>query len=60
MRYKIIRIDEPDFGCEGRPDGYEQVDAVLLEDESGHQKTIQMKDAELYERHLDEGSIIDV
>ena len=22
-RYKIVRIDEADYGCEGRPDGEE-------------------------------------
>ncbi len=60
MRYKIIRILEPDFGCEGRPDGYEQVDDVIVEDEKGHQKTLQLKDQELYDRHLDEGDYFDM
>ena len=34
-RYKIVRIDEADYGCEGRPDGEEAMDSVWLEDENG-------------------------
>ena len=41
-RYKIVRIDEADYGCEGRPDGEEAMDSVWLE----------------YDRHLDEGSLV--
>ena len=29
--YKIIRIDEDDFGCEGRPEGQEPMVRVVLE-----------------------------
>lgn len=60
MKYKIITIYEPDFGCEGRPDGYEQIDDVLIEDKEGHQKILKMKDQELYDLKLDEGSIIEL
>lgn len=60
MKYKIKRIYEPDFGCEGRPDGYEQVDDVLIEDRDGNQKILKMKDKELYDLKLDEGSFIDL
>ena len=28
--FNVLRIDEPDFGCEGRPDGMEVKDIVLL------------------------------
>ena len=28
--FNVLRIDEPDFGCEGRPDGMEAKDNVLL------------------------------
>ena len=28
--FNVLRIDEPDFGCEGRPDGMEVKDNVLL------------------------------
>ena len=30
MRYLVMRIDEPDFGCEGRPDGVEPMAKVTL------------------------------
>ena len=60
MKYKIIRILEPDFGCEGRPDGYEQVDDVIIENDQGVRKTLKMKDAELYLLHLDEGDTIEL
>lgn len=35
---KIVRIDEPDFGCEGRPDGIPVMDNVYLLDESRERK----------------------
>jgi hypothetical protein len=60
MKYKIIRILEPDFGCEGRPDGYEQVDDVIIENDQGERKTLKMKDAELYRLQLDEGDTIEL
>ena len=60
MKYKIIRILEPDFGCEGRPDGYEQVDDVIIENDQGVRKTLKLKDAELYRLHLDEGDTIEL
>ena len=28
--FNVLRIDEPDFGCEGRPDGMAVKDNVLL------------------------------
>lgn len=33
--YRVVRIDEPDFGCEGRPDGAEPMAKVYLESEDG-------------------------
>ena len=30
MGYLVMRIDEPDFGCEGRPDGVEPMAKVTL------------------------------
>ena len=38
-RYKIVRIDEADYGCEGRPDGEEAMDSVWLEDENGERQS---------------------
>ena len=31
--YYITRIEEPDFGCEGRPEGQEIKDKVFLKEE---------------------------
>ena len=52
-RYKIVRIDEADYGCEGRPDGEEAMDSVWLEDENGERQIVRASDRMLYDRHLD-------
>ena len=31
--YHITRIEEPDFGCEGRPEGQEIKDKVFLKED---------------------------
>ena len=49
--FNVLRIDEPDFGCEGRPDGMEVKDNVLLKSNY----TVQEKDARLYELDINEG-----
>ena len=54
--YTITRIDEADFGCEGRPEGYIPMVTVYLEDEYGREEVIEMEDAQMYHRALDEGS----
>ena len=54
--YTIMRIDEADFGCEGRPEGYIPMVTVYLEDEHGGAEVIEMEDAQMYHRALDEGS----
>ena len=47
--FNVLRIDEPDFGCEGRPDGMEVKDNVLLKSNyTGQEMTVQEKDARLY------------
>ena len=56
-KYTILQIDEEDFGCEGRPDGVIPKDIVKLISAEGTEKVIQMEDALLYERKLDEGDI---
>jgi hypothetical protein len=53
--YTIIRIDEPDFGCEGRPDGAVAVDLVWLRKENGEELVVSQEDKMLYERNLNEG-----
>ena len=53
--YTVLRIEEPDFGCEGRPEGVEPVDRVLLKKRSGEEVFIREKDALLYEMDINEG-----
>ena len=54
-KYTIVRIDEPDFGCEGLPEGCVRMDQVWFEDELGERKMLEVADALLYEKELTEG-----
>ena len=57
MRYLVMRIDEPDFGCEGRPDGVEQMAKVtLLKLNSEEEIQLEIPDAELYQKEINEGN----
>ena len=51
----IVRIEEEDFGCEGRMDGEMPKVTVYLEDEAGECVVVTMDDALMYARGLDEG-----
>ena len=54
--FNVLLIDEPDFVCEGRPDGMEVKDNVLLKSNyTGQEMTVQEKDARLYELDINEG-----
>ena len=55
--YYVTRIEEPDFGCEGRPEGQEIKDKVYLNRGSneGRNKLSIMEDKLLYERDINEG-----
>lgn len=55
MKYIVKRILEPDYGCEERPDGYVAIDKVLLRDENGQEIEMNIKDAELYRKDINEG-----
>ncbi len=55
--YKVIDIIEPDFGCEGLPDGQEICCEVILESENGR-LSVKMPDAELYRQEIDIGSSV--
>ena len=57
-RYKIVRIDAADYGCEGRPDGEFLIDSVWLCVENGERQIVRASDRMLYDRHLDEGSLV--
>ena len=52
--YTVISIIEPDFGCEGRPEGDIPKDQVFLEDENGDVRAVLAEDKYLYEKGIDE------
>ena len=55
--YIVKDIIEPDFGCEGLPEGEEICCEVILEDkENGNKSVIKVPDAELYKKNIDIGS----
>ena len=41
--YYVTRIEEPDFGCEGRPEGQEIKDKVFLKQETTKEGTVSVK-----------------
>lgn len=55
MKYIVKQILEPDYGCEERPDDYVAIDKILLRDENGQEITMQVPDAELYEKDINDG-----
>lgn len=57
-QYKVIHIIEPDFGCEGLPEGLVRMDQVILQDEEGVRITVEVADEYLYEQQIDEGDAV--
>lgn len=56
MSWKVLQIQEADYGCEERqPDEKTKV-IVTLQNESGGQKELTVEDEWLYEHGIDEGS----
>ncbi len=53
--FRVVDIIEPDFGCEGLPDGQEICCEVVLESEAGR-VSVKIPDAELYRQRIDVGS----
>lgn len=60
MKAKIIRIDEPDFGCEGRMDEQIVLDRVTLQTASGEIFETKAEDAWLYTMEINEGDLVEV
>lgn len=56
--YTIKIILEPDFGCEGLPDGQVLTDTVILEDKNNKTKKVNFEDELLYKLNLNEGDKI--
>lgn len=46
---------EPDYGCEERPEGYVAKDKVILRDENRSEIDMEIPEAELYEKFINEG-----
>ena len=63
MIYKILRIDEDDYGCEARPDDYVPMVQVRIqavkEDDFGEfeERVVLVEDSLMYQRNLDEGDL---
>lgn len=51
----VVDIIEDDFGCEGRPDGYEPECKVVLKDFSGNVMEERVADADLYAQNISIG-----
>ena len=47
-QYRILRIDEPDFGCEGRDDGEAAYDEITLVNEQGETCLVRMEEQQVW------------
>ena len=56
-QYRILRIDEPDFGCEGRDDGEAAYDEITLVNEQGETCLVRMEEQQV-KHGLDEGMLV--
>ena len=55
----VLEIIEPDFGCEGIPDGFEPECEVILLTDDGKRLSIYVPDKELYQKVITEGARVD-
>ena len=59
--YKVIDIIEPDYGCEGIPDGEEALCDVILESqEDGSRRTVKAPDLDLFAKLIEVGTIVEL
>ena len=58
MIYKVLDIIEPDFGCEGLPDGQVAMDQVVLVDQNDNKITIKQGDMYLYKMDINTGDSV--
>ncbi len=58
--YKIKRIDDPDFGCEGIQEGQTAMAIVYLTDENGQNSSISISDELLYRKDIREGDTVEL
>ena len=57
-RFLVTAIEEPDFGCEGLPEGQEKVDKVHLKSENGDEAIFEVEDKELFLKDINVGDWI--
>ena len=55
MKYIVKRIQEADYGCEERPEGYQFQVLLRLRDETGQEIDMEVADAELLAKVINEG-----
>lgn len=56
MGHLVMQIEDPDFGCEGRPDGEEAMAKVYLKVlKTEEEFQTEIPDAELYQKEINEG-----
>ena len=56
MLYTVERIEELDFGCEGRPEEMKDMVRVILKGDNGEEESMKVEDDWLYANEIDEGS----
>lgn len=57
--WKILNIFDGDYGCEELKEGESPKVTVTLEDEDGNRRFFSVEDGFLYEKGLEEGSVLD-
>ena len=60
MLYTVERIEELDFGCEGRPEGMKDMVRVILKGDNGGEESMKVEDDWLYANGIDEGSRVEL
>ena len=55
MKYIVKRIQEADYGCEERPEGYQFQVLLRLRDETGQEIDMEVADVELLAKDINEG-----
>lgn len=58
--YIVERIEELDFGCEGRPEEMKDMVRVFLLGENGEEESLKIEDTWLYAHGIDEGSKVEL
>ena len=54
IKQLVLQIQEPDYGCEERPDDYVAMDEVTLRTKDGD-IVVEVSDKELYEKNINVG-----